>query len=106
MSAGAACPEELEALLEDACLLGDASFVANLFDVDAILLIRGTSEVRGRCAIAKVFIDELLNGGSYVGAPQLVLQSGQLALIISDVATSVARRSPDGWHYVISRLDL
>jgi hypothetical protein len=35
-----------------------------------------------------------------------VMQSGQLALIISDAATSVARRSLDGWRDVISRLDL
>ena len=34
------------------------------------------------------------------------MQSGQLALIISDAATSVARDSHDGWHCVISRLDL
>jgi hypothetical protein len=53
-----------------------------------------------------VIIDQLRDGGSYVGAPRLVMQSGQLALIISDAATSVARRSLDGWRYVISRLDL
>jgi ketosteroid isomerase-like protein len=106
VSAGAGCPEELEAMLEDACLLGDAAFLANLFDVDAILLARGTSQVRGRSAIAKVIIDQLRDGRNYVGAPRLVMQSGQLALIISDAATSVARRSLDGWRYVISRLDL
>jgi hypothetical protein len=35
-----------------------------------------------------------------------VMQSGRLALIISHTTTSVARRGPDGWHYVITRLDL
>ena len=65
-----------------------------------------TSQVRGRSAIAKVIIDQLRDGRSYVGAPRLVTQSGQLALIISDAATSVARRSLHGWRYVISRLDL
>jgi hypothetical protein len=106
VSAGAACPEELEAMLEDAWLLGDASLLGNLFDVDAILLARGSRQVRGRPAIAKAIIDQLRDGGSYVGAQRLVMQSGQLALIISDAATSVARRSLDGWRYVISRLDL
>jgi len=53
-----------------------------------------------------VIIDQLRDGRSYVGAPRLVMQSGQLALIISDAATSVARRSLHGWRYVISRLDL
>jgi ketosteroid isomerase-like protein len=93
-------------MLEDACLLGDASLITSLFDDDAVLLTRATSQARGRPAIMKVIMNQLRNGGSYVGAPQLVMQSGQLALIISNAATSVARRGPDGWHYVISRLDL
>ena len=58
-------------MLEDACLLGDAPFLANLFDVDAVLLTRGTSQLRGRTAIAKVIIDQLRDDGSYVGAPCL-----------------------------------
>jgi hypothetical protein len=106
MSAGAASPEELELMLEDACLLNDASFLPSLFDVDAVLVARGTNQVRGRSGIAAVIIGQLRNGGSYVAAPQFVMQSGPLALIISGNATSVARRSPDGWHYVISRLDI
>jgi hypothetical protein len=106
MSAGASSPEELEGMLEDACLLNDTSFLHNLFDVDAVLLARRTSQVRGRAAITNVIISQLRDGGSYVASPNLVMQSGPLALIISANATSVARRSLDGWHYVISRLDL
>jgi hypothetical protein len=106
MSAGAASPEELEEMLEDACLLNDTSFLPNLFDVDAVLLARGTSQVHGRPAIANVIINQLRHGGSYVASPNLVMQSGPLALIISANATSVARRNLDGWRYVISRLDL
>jgi hypothetical protein len=53
-----------------------------------------------------VIIDRLRDGSSYVAAPNLVMQSGMLALIISDAATSVARRSLDGWRYLISRIDL
>ena len=74
--------------------------------VDAVLLARGRSQVRGCAAITNMIIDQLRHGGSYVAAPNLVLQSGPLALIISEAATSVARRNLDGWHYVISRLDL
>jgi hypothetical protein len=106
MSAGASSPEELEAMLEDACLLNDTTLLTKLFDADAVLLARGRSQVRGRPAIANVIINQLRDGGSYVAAPNLVMQSGPLALIISANATSVARRSLDGWHYVISRLDL
>ncbi len=93
-------------MLEDACLLNDASALKDLFDDDAVLLTRATSQVRGRTAIANVIIGQLRHGGSYLAAPQLVMRSGRLALIISDAATSLARRGPDGWHYVISRLDL
>lgn len=93
-------------MLEDACLVGDTAFLPGLFDVDAVLLADGTSQVRGRSGIAEVIIDHLRRGGSYVAAPPLVIQSGRLALIISGTATSVVRRGPDGWHYVISRLDL
>jgi hypothetical protein len=104
--AGAESPEELEAMLEDACLLSDAPLLTSLFDDDAVLLTRACSQIRGRHAIVDVIIDDLGRGGSYVAAPQLVMQSGRLALIISGEATSVARRGSDGWHYVISRLDL
>jgi hypothetical protein len=38
MSAGAASPEELEGMLEDACLLNDKSLLSSLFDWDAVLL--------------------------------------------------------------------
>ena len=93
-------------MLEDACLLNDTSFLPSLFEVDAVLLARGTSQVHRRPAMADVIIDKLRNGGSYVAAPILVMQSGPLALIISANATSVAKRNLDGWHYVISRLDL
>jgi hypothetical protein len=77
-----------------------------LFEVDAVLLARGTSQVRGCSAIANVINDQLRHGGSYVAAPALVMQSGPLALIISGAAISVARRNLDSWHYGISRLDL
>jgi hypothetical protein len=46
------------------------------------------------------------SSGCYVAAPQLVMKSGPLALITSGAAISVARRNLDGWHCVISRLDL
>jgi hypothetical protein len=106
MPAGAASPEELEGMLEDACLLNDTLVLPSLFDVDAVLLAGGTSQIRGRPAVADVIIEQLRDAGSYVAAPQLVMQSGRLALIISANATSVARRNLDGWRYVISRLDL
>ena len=56
-------------MLEDACLLNDTSLLPDLIDVDAVLLARGTSQVRGRAAITNVIISQLRHGGSYVAAP-------------------------------------
>ena len=67
-----------------------------LVRVDAVVLIRGIGQVRCRSAIAEMIIDHLRVGGSFVAAPCLVMQSGRLAMIISGMATSVARRDPDG----------
>jgi hypothetical protein len=53
-----------------------------------------------------MILDQVQEGGRYVAAPQLIIQSERLALIISGATTSVARRSFDDWHYVISRPDL
>jgi hypothetical protein len=75
-------------MLEDACMLSDAPLLTSLFDD---LVSGATSQVRGRSAIVEVIIDHLGHGGSYVAAPQLVMQCGRLALIISGEATSVAR---------------
>jgi hypothetical protein len=47
VSAGAACPQELEIMLEDACLYGDASALTTLFDNDAVLLTRASSKYAG-----------------------------------------------------------
>ena len=93
-------------MLEDACLLNDASFLPTLFDVDAVLLAPrdkpGTRTPRdSQCD------HRALRMAAATSLPRdLVLQSGPLALIISANATSVARRNLDGWHYVISQLDL
>jgi hypothetical protein len=106
VSIGAASPEDLEAMLEDACLLSDASFLTSLFDDDAVVLTQARRHVRGRSAIAGMIIHDLRRGGSFVAAPELVMQSGRLALIISREATSVVRQGPDGWRYVVICLDL
>ena len=104
MPAGAASPEELkECWRTPACSMTHRSYPTCSTSTPSCW--PEDKPVRGR-RIANVIIDQLRDGGSYVAAPHLVLQSGPLALIISDAAISVARRSLDGWHYVISRLDL
>jgi hypothetical protein len=57
------------------CLPVDPALLPSLFDVDAVLLAEGTSQVRGRSGIAEVIIDHLRRGGSYVAASPLVTSS-------------------------------
>jgi hypothetical protein len=98
MPAGAASLEELEGMLEDACRsMTDRSYPTCSTSTPSCCPEK-TSQVRGRAAIANVIMSQLRHGGSYVAAPQLVMQSGPLALIISGAATSVARRNLDGWR--------
>jgi hypothetical protein len=78
MSSSVTCPEELELLLEDACLLSDISLLSTLFDNDAVLLTRASIQVRWRSAIAEVIIDHVRGAGSCVAAPQVVMQSAGL----------------------------
>ena len=78
MSSGVTCPEELELLLEDACLLSDISLLSTLLDNDAVLLTQASSQVRGRSTIAEVIIDHVRGAGSCVAAPQVVMQSASL----------------------------
>ena len=41
----------------------------------------------------------------FLGAPELVLQAGNTALITNPCATSVARRTRDGvWRYALMRI--
>jgi len=54
--------------------------ITSLFEAGAVLLTRATSQIHGRSALAEVIIDHLREGGGSVAAPQLVMQSGRLAL--------------------------
>jgi hypothetical protein len=93
-------------MLEDACLVGDTALLPSLFDDDAVILAEGTSQVRGALRHRRGDHRPSSTWRQLRRRTALVIQSGRLALIISGTATSVVRRGPDGWHYVISRLDL
>lgn len=96
MEDGARTPEELETLLEDACLLGDDGSLDELYAPGAVLAV-GSRLLRG------VAIRETLPALGYVADPQRVLQSSGTALIVTTRAISVAQRSPDRvWRYAIS----
>lgn len=99
----AATPEDLDVLLEDACVLRDAGAVSRLFEDDAVLLIDGDHEHRGRPGIDHAAADLFRRG--YVSDTRHILQSRDTALIVGTSAVAIARRSPNGsWRYAIALL--
>ena len=98
-------PEELETLLEDACLVGDLDALADLFEGDAVLRSADRSQpVSGRGDITELINDLREDGMSYLARRSVVVQSGSFALIINGAAVHVVRRSISGWRYLISWL--
>lgn len=82
-------------LLEDASVLQDVDAITELFESDAVLVIRG--EHRGKDAILSFAAVP-----HYVAEPEQVVTTGDTALIIGRNATSVAHRSADRtWRYAI-----
>jgi Domain of unknown function (DUF4440) len=103
---GARTPEELEALFEDAFVLGDATAIAPLFEERA-LLVGGVvaGEVRGSAEIAQSASALWSRDFIYVADPRRVVQAHDIALILAKQGTSVVRRGADGaWRYAIALL--
>ncbi|MEI8412010.1 MULTISPECIES: nuclear transport factor 2 family protein [unclassified Kribbella] len=96
-------PEELETLLEDAFVLHDHEALAQLFEPDAVLHRPGQrGEAHGRQQIECLVADLWDHQSQYVANPRAVLQLRGTALIISEPAINVVRRTPDGtWRYAI-----
>ena len=102
MNPGGQTPEELETLLEDACLLRDSAALAGLFEEDG-LLVRAALQSRGRAEIARACSLIWDPGDDYLAETNRIFQARRTVLIIGDNATSVATRGCDGtWRYAIS----
>ena len=99
-------PEELDALFEDAFVLGDPGALASLFEARALLVASGAvGEVRGNEKIALSASPLWSLELTYVAAPLRVVQAQDIALVLATQGTSVARRGADGaWRYAISLL--
>jgi hypothetical protein len=90
----ASSPEELEALLEDAVLLGDEAAVLSLFDAGAVL-ITGPRVTGPETALAELATLE------YVAATRTVAERRDLAVLVGEQAANVSCRAPDGvWRLV------
>jgi hypothetical protein len=90
-------PEELETLLEDAFVLHDHQALAQLFEPDAVLHRPGRhGQAHGRQQIECLMAELWDHKRQYVADPRVVLQLRGTALIISEPAINVVRRTPDG----------
>jgi ketosteroid isomerase-like protein len=105
VSAGARTPEELDVLLEDAFVLRDRAACHSLFADGAVLADSTGLQARGRDAIGDVLAARWGRQSTYLALPGQVLQSRNTALLVSDTAIHVLRRSCDGvWRAAISLL--
>jgi ketosteroid isomerase-like protein len=94
-------------LVEDAIVLRDRALLRSLFDERAVLAITvGGRSVRGRAAIAAAASALVATRAAGVAAAGRVLQAGDTALVLSDGAIEVARRTADGaWRVTIALLE-
>ena len=106
MPAGARTPEELDALLEDAFVLRDASAARTLFGDDAVVGQAGGPDAHGGEAIGRALTTLWAGDRTYVSRTLRVLRARDTALVVADAGIHVVLRGPDGtWRAAISLLD-
>ncbi|MGZ8688233.1 MAG: hypothetical protein ACXWZP_07375 [Gaiellaceae bacterium] len=106
MTALARTPDDLDALLEDASVLGDPACFRALFDEHALLVDPWGREARGADAIAGAFRELRSREGAYVACASRILCNGGSALVVADGGTHVMRRTSGRvWRVTISLLD-
>jgi hypothetical protein len=99
---GGQTPEELETLLEDALLLGDACTVAALFHPGGMLVMGGAPPLRGRGPIRAAAAALCQHHPGYLAEPRRVLQIRDVALLIGPDVINLARQGDDRtWRYEI-----
>jgi hypothetical protein len=102
---GAASPEELETLLEDAFLIHDQESLTELFAGHAVLSsAHGGPDARGRPDITRRIGGIWEQGGSYLAHAPHIVQTGPTALVLAGQAVHVVTRSGGSWRYLISWL--
>jgi hypothetical protein len=104
---GGQTPEELETLMEDAFVLGDAEALAKLFESEGMLVLgRGQEQARGHRAISKAAGLLAERAAAYLAQPRRIYENRDIALLIGEGVIHVARRKRGrSWRFVISLLD-
>jgi hypothetical protein len=106
VTALARTPDDLDALLEDASVLGDPEGFRPLYDDRALLVDPWGRESRGADEIAGAFRTLRLREGAYVACASRVVRNGSSALVVATGGTHVLQRTADRvWRVTISLLD-
>jgi hypothetical protein len=100
---GARTPEELETLLEDACITRDHASLMALFEAGGVLVVGEEPSACGSEAIARLALAAWAIGHLYLADPRRIVQTRDLALVVGEQAINVMRRgSDDVWRFAIS----
>ncbi len=99
---GGQTPEELETLLEDAILMGDADAVAGLFQPSGVLAVDTERELRGHSQIGEAAAALRRYRPGYLATPRRVFRVRDMALMLGPDVVNLAHRGDDGtWRYAI-----
>jgi hypothetical protein len=102
ISEGAGTPEELEALHEDALVMGDTRLLVGVYEKRAVLVTGSGATAIGVNECVELALAEWQGEHPYVADPRSITQARDLALIVSSDCISVVRRDPQGaWKYAI-----
>ncbi len=105
MITGGRTPEDLETLLEDACVLRDGEALAGLFEDDGVLIAGGEPAARGHQEINRAAYTLREQPSGYVAQPRRILEWRDTALLLGDGVINVARRGHDrSWRFAIAWL--
>jgi hypothetical protein len=105
MTTGGWTPEDLETLMEDACVLRDGDALARLFEDDGVLLAGSGPYAHGHEEIARAAILVWERAGGYVAEPRRIIECRDTALLLGNGVVNVARRGPDrSWRFAIAWL--
>lgn len=106
MADGAATPEELESLLEDALILGDRTALQWLYEPGSVVLFgSGQAGAGGVEDIAAAMLQLADDTGAYLAQPRRIIQSRDLALLVGRGVINVARRGRGKtWRFALCLL--
>ena len=95
-------------LMEDAFLLADSTSISALYEKQAVALFdKSLFRLRGCNDIGEGLVALGRGRGRYLAEPRIMLQCGDVALLVGPGIINLARRGrKNGWQFAISLIDL